>query len=158
MPIYMKFDGIDGNVTAKGHEKWIEVNSVQWGVGRGIGSPVGRDSNREASAPSISEVTTTKSTDETSPLFFQEACVGEGKKVQFHFVRTSASQLETYLEITLSNTLVSGYSTSSGGDLPTESLSFNFTKIEIKYTPFDKTHKAGKPVPAGYDMSTAVKV
>ncbi len=35
MPIYLKYDGIDGDVTAEGHEKWIELNSFQWGVGRG---------------------------------------------------------------------------------------------------------------------------
>ncbi|WP_439579649.1 type VI secretion system tube protein Hcp, partial [Elioraea sp.] len=29
----MKYDGIDGNVTAKGYEKWIELNSFQVGSG-----------------------------------------------------------------------------------------------------------------------------
>lgn len=28
-PIYMKIDGVDGSVTAAGHEKWIELDSVQ---------------------------------------------------------------------------------------------------------------------------------
>lgn len=158
MAIYMQIEGISGNVTAKGHEKWIEVNSCQFGVGRGIGSPTGRDSNREASAPSISEVVVTKSTDETSPHIFQEACIGKGKKIVLHFVRTAASALETYFEATLTNTLVSGYSVSSGGDNPTESVSLNFTKIEVKYTPYTKDHVAGTPVPAGYDMALATKV
>jgi hypothetical protein len=36
MPIFMHFEGIEGNVTAKGYEKWIEVNSFQFGSGRGI--------------------------------------------------------------------------------------------------------------------------
>ena len=31
MPIFMKFEGVDGNVTAKGYEKWIEVQSMQFG-------------------------------------------------------------------------------------------------------------------------------
>ena len=34
MAIYMKFGSIDGAVTTKGFEKWIELNSFQWGVGR----------------------------------------------------------------------------------------------------------------------------
>ena len=33
MPIYMKYDGINGEVTAAGHEKWIELGGVTWGVG-----------------------------------------------------------------------------------------------------------------------------
>ena len=39
MPIYVKYGAIEGDVTATGHESWIEVNSVQWGVGRSISSP-----------------------------------------------------------------------------------------------------------------------
>ena len=29
-PIFMQYDGVDGSVTAAGHEKWIELNSVQF--------------------------------------------------------------------------------------------------------------------------------
>ncbi|HYH66977.1 MAG TPA: type VI secretion system tube protein Hcp [Urbifossiella sp.] len=38
MPIYMQYDSgkIKGDVTAKGHEDWIELASFGWGVGRGI--------------------------------------------------------------------------------------------------------------------------
>jgi type VI secretion system secreted protein Hcp len=56
MPIYVQYAGIKGNVTEKGHTDWVAVNSFQFGVGRGIGSPVGKAANRESSAPSISEV------------------------------------------------------------------------------------------------------
>ena len=38
MAIYMKWDGIDGAVTTQGFEKWIELSSFQWGVGRAIGT------------------------------------------------------------------------------------------------------------------------
>ena len=47
-------DGITGDVTAKGHENWIHCNSLQWGVGRGIGAPTGSSKERESSEPSIS--------------------------------------------------------------------------------------------------------
>jgi type VI secretion system secreted protein Hcp len=52
--------------------------------------------------------------------------------------------------------IIDGYSVSSGGDRPSESISMNFTKIEYKYTPFDDQHKAGTPVPVTYDLATAV--
>src|SRR6185295_14966275 len=101
MAIYMKCAGIDGQVTAKGHEKWIELQSCQFGVGRGISSATGSDANREASAPSVSEIVVTKVTDATSPLFFQESLIGKGKQITIEFVRTSADQLETYMTLTL---------------------------------------------------------
>ena len=62
------------------------------------------------------------------------------------------------MEYTLANALISGYSVSSGGDRPSESLSFNFTKIEMKFIPYDNEHNAGNPIPAGYDISAAKKV
>ena len=72
MPIYMKYDGIDGDVTAEGHEKWIELNSFQWGVGRGISSPTGASADRESSAPSISEITVSKMQDAATTKLLEE--------------------------------------------------------------------------------------
>ena len=58
MAAYIKYDAIKkGESLAKGHEGskgWVEVGSVQFGCGRGISSPVGTSSKREASAPNIS--------------------------------------------------------------------------------------------------------
>ena len=66
MPIFMKHDGIDGDVTAEGHEKWIELGSCQFGVGRSITNPTAKGGDREASAPSVSEIVVTKVTDGAS--------------------------------------------------------------------------------------------
>lgn len=158
MALYMKIDGISGDVTAKGHEKWIDCGSLQWGVGRGIGSPVGRGAERESTAPSISELVVSKEMDAASPYIFLESCIGKTKKVDFHFVKTDGGQLVTYLEYKLTNALISGYSVSSGGEKPSESISFNFTKVEMKYTPQKGDANAGSPVTAGYDLATATKV
>lgn len=160
MAIYMKFndDSIKGNVTAEGHADWIEINSVQFGVGRGIGSPTGRAANRESSEPSISEVVVTKVGDRTSPLFFQEACVGEPKAITIDFVKTDKGALQTYFSVVLTNVLISGWSASSGGDNPTESVSLNFTKIELKYIPSGGDAADAEPIPAGYDLSLGKSV
>lgn len=144
--IYLKLGTLEGDVTAKNYEKWIEVNSVQFGVGRGISSPVG--GTREASAPSISEITLTKTMDKSHAGLFARA-VGtqggsSGETAQLYFVRTDPKGgLETYYKIDLSEALVSGFSVSSGGDLPSESLSLNFTKITVTYSNLP---------PAGYDL------
>ncbi len=157
MAIYLQFDGMTGEVTAAGHEGWIELESFSWGVGRGIIMQTGASKDREASAPSLSEVTVTKQMDETSPYFFTEACVGKGKTATIHFVKTG-EELETYMEYVLSDVMVSGYSVSSGGDRPAESISLSFTKIETKYTPYDDAHAATAPIPAGYNLATGKMV
>ena len=154
MAIYLKVEGLDGDVTAKGHEDWIECSSLQWGVGRGITTSTGSSQERESSATSVSDVTVTKAMDKCTPQLFKEACVGTGKKVNIDLIQTGGTQLDTYMTYELSNSLISGYSVSANSEgRPEESVSFNFTKVEMKYTPYDNEHNAGSPVPASYDVS-----
>jgi type VI secretion system secreted protein Hcp len=65
--------------------------------------------------------------------------------------------VDTFLAYELSNCGLSGYSTSSGGDAPTESLSLNFTKIMFTYTERDPK-LAGSPDTVGYDLQKMGKV
>ena len=154
MAIYIKYEGIDGDVTHDQHKKWIDIQKLTWGVGRAVSTPVGSAMNREASEPHVSEVTVTKMMDASSPKFFTEGCTGKhGKKVVIHLV-TTGSPGDTYVEYTLTNTLVSGYSVSTTGDRPVEQINFNFTKIEVKYIPYDANHKPQSPVVASYDLAT----
>ncbi len=51
--------------------------------------------------------------------------------VDFSFTRADQDNSE-YLHVTLWDTGVSGWSMSSGGDRPSESVSLNFAKIELK--------------------------
>ena len=155
MPIYVKYGTVEGDVTATGHEDWIEVNSVQWSVGRSIASPVGGSSDREASAPSVSEIMVTKPTDIASIKLLDESLQGEGEDVTIDFCMTDKGELNVYLSYALANTMISGYSLSSGGDRPTESLSLNFTKIEMRDIGLGSKNEDGQPETVGYDLATA---
>jgi type VI secretion system secreted protein Hcp len=163
MTIYMKIDGIDGNVTTKGYEKWIEVNELDWNVNRSIKSKPGVVADREATKPAISELRLKKQMDQTSPLIFTEACVGKAKpSVKIHLCQTGES-ISPYMEYTLNNVLFSNYSVKIDKDTEEshatlESISLNFDKVEMKYTPYSAAHEADSPVPAGYDLTTAAKV
>ncbi len=154
MPIYMQVDGIEGDVTAAGHEKWIEINSFQWGVGRGVTSPVGGTADREASAPSVSEIVVTKTSDSASANLIREALWGEGKKVKIDFCKTDKDKFEPYYQYELEATLISGYSVSSGGDRPMESLSLNFTKITFNDISMGSKNETGQPDRVYYDLAT----
>ena len=155
MPIYMKYDSIDGDVTATGHEKWIEVNSFQFGVGRGISAPVGGSSDREASAPSVSEIVVTKPTDVASVKIMTEALQGEGQDCTIDFCKTDAGKLNVYLSYTLTNTMISGFSSSSGGDRPQESISLNFTKCALRDVSLGAKNEDGSPATVTYDLGLA---
>src|SRR3974390_1943589 len=115
MAIYMQWDtgSIKGDATQQKHTDWIEVTSVQFGVGRGIHTAVGHAQNREASEPSVSEVTISKPLDSASAMLFQESLKGnEGKTVKLDFVRTDKEGGVVYLQVILTNPLISGFSTS----------------------------------------------
>ncbi|MFI5377975.1 MAG: type VI secretion system tube protein Hcp [Tepidisphaerales bacterium] len=151
-PIYMNFNGIPGDVTANGHTGEIQLQSFQWGVGRGIGSPTGSSADRESSAPSVSEIVVTKTTDRATPMLLQAILTGTPEDVKIDFVTSSRGKLSTYLEYDLSNVLISSYSVSSGGDRPMESLSLNFTKIQVKYMVANADGSV-TPISTGWDLS-----
>lgn len=160
MPIFMEFEGIEGNVTMAGYEKQIEIGSMQWGVGRGISMITGRTANREVSSPSISEVTVTKVLDKASALLVQEATIGnKGKKIILHLVRTGPDANEEYLTYTLTDTLISGYSFSSGGNgEASESLSLSFTSVEMAYNESGKDNVKGGAGRFGYSIEQGKKL
>jgi type VI secretion system secreted protein Hcp len=159
MPIYMKYQDIDGAVTAAGHEKWIELDSCQLGTNRHVTNATGRGTNREASAPSVSEIVVTKGQDDSSTSLFKSSLWGEGKKVKIDFCKTDKDKVEVFLQLELENTLISSFSVSGhGGDgnvRPMESMSLNCTKITFVTTKMDDANKTAKPDRAMWDLAQA---
>jgi type VI secretion system secreted protein Hcp len=138
--ILLKFaTAINGESTVTGHDKWINVDSVQFGVGRSI-SMIAGGGDRETSNPSFSEVTFTKSMDVASTEIMMQATCGKSLgKAEVHFIQTGGTDAkgQAYCKIELEEAIVSSYSASSGGDRPSESISLNFTKISYQYDKFD---------------------
>lgn len=158
MAIYMKFGSVNGAVTTKGFEKWIELHSLQWGVGRAVGSAARGSTTRESSEPSISELTITKAMDIASNGLFADAVGGDfSNTVTLKLTTTTKDTVTTFLKYELSDTGLSGYSVSSGGEAPMETLSLNFTKVMITYTGLN-TKTSGAPDTVGYDLTKMSKV
>ena len=153
MAIYMKYASIDGAATTKGFDKWIVVDSFQYGVNRNINTPTRSSLNREASEVSISEIVITKQVDKASPKLWQEAVSGHiDSKVELKFTTQVKNEVVTYSDFVLEHCGISSYSTSAGADdRPTESLSINFTKIVWSYTPTDDKG-SGTPEKVGWDL------
>ena len=155
MPIYLKMnDELWGEATQEEHKNWMDIQSMHWNVSRNMNTQAGSTANREASEPQVSEITLTKITDKSSTKLFQQGCTGnKGMNAVIHLV-TTGSPGQTYVEYKLYNTLVSGYTVGSGGDRPAETLVLNFTKMDVKYTPYGQDNTAGSPTIASYDLST----
>jgi type VI secretion system secreted protein Hcp len=132
MAVFMKFGDKKGDVDTTQYKDWIMCHSFQFGSGRGISAATASGSNRQGSHASVSEVTVSKSLDPASLPMWRDSLDGKlATTVEFAFTRADQDNSE-YLHVTLWDTGVSGWSMSSGGDRPSESVSLNFAKIELK--------------------------
>lgn len=157
MAIYMKYDGIKGNVTADGYKDQISIMSCNFGVSRGISMTPGAMTNREATRPSLSEISLTKEADCSLINLFKESVSGEaGKKVSISFVRTGADKVIEYLTYELKDVLVSSYSMSTSGDeTPLENITLSFSEFVVKYSDTDAGMAGGSQKVAGYNLADA---
>ncbi len=142
----------EGEATAKGMEKKIEIFSFSWGASAPVTVGPGSD-GISASRVSISSFNVMKKTDKVSPKLFQAACLGTHIPKIDVFLRkqTGKGGQDVFLSYKFEEAMVESvqWSGSSGGDdTPTESLSFAFSKVTIEYKTQDATGKllAGTPV------------
>jgi type VI secretion system secreted protein Hcp len=80
--------------------------------------------------------------------------VGEGKEVKIDFCKTDIDSPEPYLQLTLSNTLVSHWGISSASDRPTEAITLSFTNVEFKNIGMGPANETGTSDPAEYNLAT----
>jgi type VI secretion system secreted protein Hcp len=133
---FLKIDGIKGESVDDKHKDEIDILSFSWGLTNTPAAGGG------AGKATFKEFTVTKKTDVSSPKMMLACATGQPiPSVKFVVRRnpepgTPEAPQEFYF-ITLENVLVSSYSSSGSpaGELPTESLSLNFTKITYEYRP-----------------------
>lgn len=166
MALYLYIPNKPGNVTAKGHEKWISIQTLKFNVKRYIATEPGRVNDRESTRPTISEIILSKKMDQSSPLLFSDACVGQSIEEIKIDVCQSGNQLIPYMQYLFYNVIISYYAVDFNHDprpslmaqYPVEKISLSLDKIEMKYTPFDEQHKPQSPIPAGYDLRQATLI
>lgn len=113
--------------------------------------------NREATRPTLSEITFTKMADNSSTSLFKESVTGStGKLVKIKFVQTGADKVVEYMDYEIEDCLVSGYSISADGEGdPVETITLSFAKIMVNYHDYDKKNVGASPQRVGYDLTTA---
>jgi len=151
--LFLKIDGIDGESTVKGREKWIEVLSYSWGVTNN-GSFVGGGGG--AGKASFQDFNFTKYVDVSSPKLFQHAASGEHIKSAILEVVTAGEKPSPFLTYTFTDLLVTSFSQSSGGDIPVDSFSFAFAKLAMDYRPLKADGTLGSPIHGSWDIKQNV--
>lgn len=132
---YLKIETIPGEVTEKGHEGWISVDNVNWGMSRTVSSPTGGGgAGRVTSLPSFSEVTVTKQIDKASPHLFLAAVVGKESITPIKIELVDSVTHLTFYRLTLDGVLVSSQNCIATSETAkaAETISMNFTKITVQ--------------------------
>jgi type VI secretion system secreted protein Hcp len=157
---FLKLDGIKGESADAKHKGEIDITSFSWGLSQtGSQATAGGGGAGKVAFQDISFI---KKTDASSPLLMLNCANGTHiKEGNFVVRKAGGTQLE-YLKLKLTDILVSSFKdhgSISGGDIPTESLSLNFAKVEYSYQQQGADGKAqGGPILAGWDVKANQKV
>jgi len=134
---YIKFDGIDGEVTKEAdHKGWIDLVSVSQ-LGREPQGSTG--ASRRGGSIDVQEITISKAADKASPKLAEAVCQGRVfPKVEIHVPASGGDATgSSQYSYELRNVRVTSYSVSasgsSGADRPTEQISLNFEEIKVSY-------------------------
>jgi type VI secretion system secreted protein Hcp len=159
--MYMKWGkgpDIKGEVTESGHVGWIAIDSLSMGSSRAGGVEVGSgQEKRHRNPPSIAPAQISRSYDAASPLLWNASVAGEPTDVWIDYLEPAGGQDKPpnlYLQIALRACVISSYSMGGGGGGASETLSISFTAVNIDYTPYDETDKAGKTTRGFFDLIT----
>ena len=113
--------------------------------------------NREATRPSLSEISISKEADNSVTALFKAAVTGDsGKTVKIKFLRTGADKVQEFMIYELENCLVSSYSMSADSEgTPMENLTLSYSKLLVTYKDTDEKGGNGSQQVVGYNLATA---
>jgi type VI secretion system secreted protein Hcp len=133
--LFLLLDDIKGESTDKDHPGWIELNSFSFGV-TNLG---GGSSGAGAGRVEFSEITITKSTDTASPKLFEAVATGRHfEEATLDDTKTMAGKPVTFLEFKFQNVFVTSFDMIGiANAVPTETVAFNFGKIEMIFNQYD---------------------
>ena len=155
--IHLKIDGIEG----ESQDKKGEIDILSFSVGATQSGTSAQGGGGGAGKVSFSDISVTKHVDKASPKIFEACATGKHIPKAVISVKKAGGSQEEYMKWTLSDVVISGYSTSgsnNGDEIPMEQVSFNFAKIETEYKEQKASGQVGGAVKAGFDLKTNKKV
>jgi len=148
---FLKIDGVEGESTDDKHKGEIEIDSFSWGVSNPGSMAAGGGTGKAT----FQDMHFTMHVSKASPKLMQAAATGEHLKTVDLTVRKAGGTQMEYYTIHLEDILVSSYSSSgSSGEVPMESISLNYQKIEFQYIPQNADGTVAGAVKASWNLAT----
>ena len=149
---FLKVDGIAGESKDTKHKDEIELESFSWGATQAAHAAGG--GGGAAGKVSMQDFHFVMRANKASPKLFLACASGQHVKSAVLTARKAGKDQQEFLIIKMTDVLVSSYQ--SGGseavDVPTDQLSFNFSKLEVQFRPQNPRGQLGTAVKAGWDV------
>ena len=150
---FLKIDGIPGESTDAKHKGEIDVLSWSWGETQAIAASPGGGAGTGKVAMTDLQVSTNLS--KASPQLLLACASGQHIKSAVLTGRKAGKGQQEYLTFSLSDVLVSGYQTGAvAAEAPLDSISLNFSKIEMTYREQTAKGSLGPAIRVGWDRKT----
>lgn len=151
--IILDITGIKGNCTFKGYTDKVILQSFS----HGVSLPMGMDAantERTMGRPQFSEMSFSKSTDQSTPLMYAACAAGKKlDKATIHIGRNEGGEFMSLLKYELTNAMISNINTSGGGGTPSDSFSINYTAIKTFFTQQKNDSTKAGVADFGWDLS-----
>lgn len=159
---FIQLDGIKGESSDDKHKDQIELLSYGFGASQDQSSTSSSAGNQSAGRVNIQDFTFTHHLDLASPKLWEACCTGQHIKTAVISLHRAGGDKAKYMEYKLSDVMVSavgkGGESKGGGDVPIESVSLKFAKMEMTYTKIGIDGKAAGNASAGWDLKANKKV
>ena len=154
--IFLKLDGLDGELSDHAHEKEIDILSWSWGMTQSGSMHVAKGGG--AGKANVGDLLLVKYIDAATVNLKKSCCSGKQFPTAVLICRKAGGDEPVeYYKIEMKNVIIS--SVQVGGaqsdDRLTESIALNFGEYSATYTPQDNEGKPGPAIgPAGHNMQT----
>ena len=151
---FLKIKGIEGESTDKGHKNEIDLLSWSWGESQSGSHGAGGGGG--AGKVNMNDFSFVMRVNKASPKLLLACAGGDHIDEALLTCRKAGKTQQEYLKIKFGELLISSFQTggSQGEEIPVDSISFNFSKIEYTYSPQKPDGSLDTAIPVHWDLQT----
>ncbi|MFQ5545945.1 MAG: Hcp family type VI secretion system effector [Acidiferrobacterales bacterium] len=151
--MFIKIEDIEGESADSEHASEIDVLAFSWGASQNGTMHTGTGGG--AGKVDVQDLSFTKWVDKASPRLMLAVCNGKHMGEAVLAARKAGERPLEYFKITMKDVIVTSVSTggSDDEDLLTETVTLNFGKVKVGYTPQKADGSGDAEVEMGWDIA-----
>lgn len=152
--VFLKIDGVKGESADDKHKDEIDILAWDWGMSQSGTTHTGTGGG--SGKVEVRDLTVTKFVDRSSPNLMRSCCSGKHFKEALLTVRKAGGKSPVeYYKVKMQEVIVTNIESGGSGeqDRLTETVSLNFARMNVDYTPQKEDGSADAAVPFGWDIA-----